>query len=33
MSGILSGEHHWNHWIPQSLRDYPPFQEFMQPKG
>lgn len=33
MSGILSGAHHWNHWIPQSLRDYPPFREFMQPKG
>ncbi len=33
MSGILSRDHHWNRWIPQSLRDYPPFQELVRPKG
>ncbi len=27
------GELHLKSWFPQSLRDYPPFQEFVRPKG
>ena len=27
------GELHSKIWFPQSLRDYPPFQEFVRPKG